>query len=89
MGHQIDEEAEEQITSTVGPAYAVDGYATTSSTGVHCSASNDWCFFCAYQTNADAVGTDADLYGARVLVCSCAVFFFNFVFFNLQVRQLS
>jgi hypothetical protein len=68
MDSQSDNEAEEEvrITSTVGPAYAVDGYATKGSTGVHCSASDEYCFFCTYQANADAVGTDADLYGNLV-----------------------
>jgi len=59
--------AEESITSGTGPAYAVAGYGAADTNGVHCSAFDEFCFFCTYQKNSDAVGnSEADLYGNLV-----------------------
>jgi hypothetical protein len=61
-----ENDTEESITSGTGPAYAVAGYGAADTNGVHCSAFNEFCFFCTYQKNADAVGSEADLYGNLV-----------------------
>jgi hypothetical protein len=67
MDSNEDEDGSQgRITCTTGPAYAVGGYGLTDTNGVHCSAVDEFCFFCTYEKNTDAVGSDADLYGNLV-----------------------
>lgn len=47
-------------------AYAVGGHAQPHERALPCSAVNDFCFFCEFEGNANAVGTDTDLYGHLV-----------------------
>tara|TARA_B110000858_G_C17749679_1_gene449062 strand:+ start:396 stop:947 length:552 start_codon:yes stop_codon:yes gene_type:complete len=47
------------------PAYVTGGAGITETKGMHCSAfPKEFCFFCTYERNASATGTESDLYGS-------------------------
>jgi hypothetical protein len=47
-------------------AYAMGGHTTPNDRALPCSAVDEFCFFCEFEGNASAVGTDTDLYGHLV-----------------------
>lgn len=61
-----DGEGQAELSGGLGPVYNVAGLKRSSSkaSGMHCSESTDWCFFCEYESETSAAGTDADLYGS-------------------------
>lgn len=72
----MDLSAEEEEADAC-PGIAITAQATTSayktrgpngadSKGVHCSCYDEFCFFCSYEQNPNAAGTEADLYGSLV-----------------------
>jgi hypothetical protein len=59
---QASEGRAEQVV-TLGPAYPIAG-PDGAAGGGNCSMFPDeFCFFCQYESDAEAVGTDCDLYG--------------------------
>tara|TARA_B100000795_G_scaffold237649_1_gene198384 strand:- start:745 stop:1008 length:264 start_codon:yes stop_codon:yes gene_type:complete len=51
--------------AATAPAYSTAGPSVADAPGIHCSMfPNQFCFFCNYETNTDASGTEQDLYGS-------------------------
>lgn len=68
-----DEGQEKQLTGTTEAIYNVTGVIPEVSgerPGLHCSNTNDFCFFCMYESDPSSVGTDADLYGSLTSLVS-------------------
>jgi hypothetical protein len=60
-----DNDGAETCRTLCVPAYATGGPNIQDTSGMHCSAFADtFCFFCKFERNSDASGTESDLYGS-------------------------
>ena len=60
-----DEDDPPTTATACVPAYMTGGPSITETNGMHCSAwPDEFCFFCKFERNVDASGTESDLYGS-------------------------
>jgi|TARA_B110000967_G_C18749520_1_gene492069 hypothetical protein len=59
----MPDHGDEDLTAA---AYAVGGHSSRKTQPMPCSAVDEFCFFCEFEGNPKAVGSDTDLYGNLV-----------------------